>query len=183
MISSGLHGFISSGSLLTGSKYIEIQYVSDTATKEQFFSGYQVIPTAASEIDNLLGKLDSILGTIDQLSLDKLIDNAGDAMAEMKIAMVNFGKASHQIDSLLDNAESEHLIAGVNQTLASIEQLAKDFSEGSKTHQDIQNMISAVEGMLKELTPVLSQLNHQPNSLIFGGKKNNEIEPKGNRHD
>jgi len=183
MIASGLHGFISSGSLLTGSKYIEIQYVENTIGKEQFFSGYQVIPTAASEIDNLLEKLDSILGTVSQLSLDKLVDNASGAMAKMEIAMVNFSKASHQVDSLLDNAESEFLIANVNKTLAGFEALAKDFSEGSKTHQDIQNMIVAMESMLKELTPVLSQLNHQPNSLIFGGKKNDEVEPKGKNND
>ncbi len=183
MISSGLHGFISSGSLLTGSKYIEIQYIAETSTKEQFFSGYQVIPTAASEIDNLLEKVDSILGTIDHLSLDTLIENASAAMAEMRIAMVNFSNASEQVDSLLDNPDSKHLIAGVNQTLSSFEELAKDFSEGSKTHQDIQNMLSAMELMLKELTPVLSQLNHQPNSLIFGGKKDQEVEPKGENNE
>jgi len=183
MIASGLHGFISSGSLLTGSKYIEIQYVAGTSGVEQLFSGYHVIPTAASEIDNLLEKLDTILGTVSKLSLDDLVNNASDAMAEMEIAMVNFSKASHQVDSLLDNAESQFLIANVNKTLAGFEALAKDFSEGSKTHQDIQNMIGAMESMMKELTPVLSQLNHQPNSLIFGGKKTDEVEPRGNNND
>lgn len=183
MINSGLHGFISSGSLLTGSKYIEIQYVANTSSKEQQFSGYQVIPTAASEIDSLLEKLDNILGTISQLPLAELVDNASGAMARMDIAMVNFSKASHQVDSLLDNAESEFLIANVNKTLAGFETLANDFSQGSKTHQDIQNLLTAMESMLKELTPVLSQLNHQPNSLIFGGEKDDEVEPIGNHND
>ncbi len=179
MIGNGLHGFISSGSVLTGRKYIEIQYVSNTMVPAQVYSGYQVIPTAASELDNLLEKLDSILGTIDNLSLGTLIDNAGDAMGEMKIAMENFSKVFLQVESILDRPESAHLIASLNQTLLSIDQLAKDFSDGSKTHQDIQNMISAMESMLKELTPVLSQLDHQPNSLIFGGKRNQEVEPAG----
>jgi len=180
MIANGLHGFISSGSLLTGSKYIEIQYVSNTMVPEQIFSGYQVIPTAASELDNLLEKLDSILGTIDNLSLGTLIDNAGGAMSEMKVAMENFSKVFVQVESILKRPESEHLIGSLNQTLKSFDQLAKDFSEGSKTHQDIQNMISSMEKMVKELTPVLSQINHQPNSLIFGGKRDDEVEPKGN---
>jgi len=183
MIQSGLHGFISSGSLLTGSKYIEIQYVENTRSKVQYFNEYQVIPTAASEIDNLLEKLDNILGSIEQLSLDQLVDNASLAMAEMKIAMVNFSNASEQVDKLLDNSESEHLIANINKMLAGIERLAQDFSEGSKTHQDIQKMITALESMLKELTPVLSQLNRQPNSLIFGDKKKQEIEPQGKNNE
>lgn len=179
MIANGLHGFISSGSLLTGSKYIEIQYVSNTMVPEQIYSGYQVIPTAASELDNLLEKLDSILGTIDNLSLGTLIDNAGGAMGEIKVAMENFSKVFVQVESILKRPESEQLIGSLNQTLISFDQLAKDFAEGSKTHQDIQNMISAMEKMVKELTPVLSQINHQPNSLIFGGKRNDEVEPEG----
>jgi len=179
MIQQGLHGFMRSGSLLTGSKYIEIDYVPNTKSHSQKFSGYQIIPTAASEIDGLVQKVDSILATIDKLSLDSLVDNASGAMFEMKKAMVNFDKASAQVDSLLDTTESNELIANVNLTLRSFEKLAQDFSEGSTTHQELQNMILTMETMLKELTPVLSQLNHQPNSLIFSGKKSDELVPKG----
>jgi len=179
MIKDGLHGFMRSGSLLTGSKYIEIDYVPNTQSKSQKFSGYQIIPTAASEIDGLVKKVDNILATIDKLSLNSLVDNASGAMFEMKKAMVNFDKASAQVDSLLDTSESGELIANVNLTLRSFEKLAQDFSEGSTTHLELQNMILTMETMLKELTPVLSQLNHQPNSLIFSGKKSDELEPRG----
>ncbi len=179
MIHDGLHGFIRSGSLITGSKYIEIDYVSGTTSSNQAFGNFEMIPTAASEIDGLLKKVDSILATIDHLSIDSLVDNASAAMFEMKKAMVNFDKASSQVDSLLNTSESNELIANVNLTLRSFEKLAQDFSEGSTTHQELQNMILTMETMLKELTPVLSQLNHQPNSLIFSGKKSDELEPKG----
>lgn len=179
MIASGLHGFISSGNLLTGSKFIEIQYVTNTRSEAQFFDGYQVIPTAASEIDNLLEKLDNIFATVDQLPLDSLVGNATEALAEMKIAMKDFSAASTQVDLLLNDSKGDVLIGNINKTLISIETLMSNFSEGSKTHQDIQNMLSALELMLKELTPVLSQVKHQPNSLIFGGEKEDDIEPKG----
>lgn len=183
MIASGLHGFISSGNLLTGSKFIEIQYVEDTHSKEQYFSGYQVIPTAASEIDNLLQKLDNIFATLDQLPLNDLVGNVSETMKEMKTAMIDFSAASTQVDQFLDNSEGKAMIANVNKTLRSIEVLAKGFSEGSKTHQDISAMLQSLEGALKELTPVLSQLNHQPNSLLFGGEKEADVEPRGKEND
>ena len=183
MIASGLHGFISSGNLLTGSKFIEIQYVEDTHSKEQYFSGYQVIPTAASEIDNLLQKLDNIFATLDQLPLNDLVGNVSETMKEMKTAMIDFSAASTQVDQFLDNSEGKAMIANVNKTLRSIEVLAKGFSEGSKTHQDISAMLQSLEGALKELTPVLSQLNHQPNSLLFGGAKEADVEPRGKEND
>ncbi len=179
MIASGLHGFISSGNLLTGSKFIEIQYVENTYSNEQYFSGYQVIPTATSEIDNLLQKLDNIFATIDQLPLDDLVINAKEAMKEMRTAMVNFSSASTQVDQFLDNDQGKAMITNVNKALRSVEGLAASFSDGSKTHQDIRAMLQALESTLKELTPILSQLNHQPNSLLFGGAREEDVEPKG----
>jgi len=164
--------------LLTGSKYVELEYVSGTESNNQSFGEFQMIPTAASQIDGLLKKVNSILTTIDRLSLEKLVDNGSGAMFEMRRAMVSFDKASAQVNNLLDTTESNELIANVNLTLRSFEKLAQDFAEGSTTHQELQNMILTMESMLKELTPVLSQLNHQPNSLIFSGKKSDELEPK-----
>jgi paraquat-inducible protein B len=183
MIASGLHGFISSGNLLTGSKFIEIQYVEDSMSSQQYFSGYQVIPTAASEIDNLLQKLDNIFASVDQLPLDDLVINAKDAMKEMKIAMQDFSAASSEVDRFLDNHEGKAMIANINQTLRSIEGLANSFSEGSKTHQDIRLMLQSLESTLRELTPVLSQLNHQPNSLLFGGAKDEDMQPRGSKNE
>jgi len=183
MIGKGLHAFISSASLLTGSKYIEIQFVKNTHSKPKQFNQYLVIPTAASEIDILLEKVDHILGTFDKLSLGQLVDNASDAMKETHNAMINFSKASHQVDSLLDNSESADLIKHINQTLFSIENLAKDFSAGSKTQQEIIITFQALEKLLKQITPILSQLQNRPNSLIFAGEADDEVEPKGKSHE
>ena len=180
-VTDGLHGFLSTGNLLTGSKYIELRYIDDATTSTQKFSDVQVIPTAASEIDRLLEKIGAITSAIEDLPLDKLVDNASEALEEMDKAMVKFASASGRFDNFLSGAESEQMIANVNQTLKGIEQLAKDFSEGSKTHQDIQSTIAALDRVLRELAPVLSQINRQPNSMIFSGAKDNEVEPKSKK--
>jgi len=182
-VTDGLHGFLSTGNLLTGSKYIELRYIDDATTSMQTFSKVQVIPTAASEIDRLLEKIGSITSAIEELPLGQLIDNFNEALLEMDKAMIKFASASGRFDNFLSGAESERMIANVNQTLNGIEQLAKDFSEGSKTHQDIQSTIAALDRVLRELAPVLSQMNRQPNSLIFSSAKESEVEPKGKNNE
>ena len=178
-VMQGLHGFLSTGNLLTGSKYIELRYVEQATTQTQSFSGIQVIPTAASEIDRMVEKFGSIMSSIEELPLEKLVDNANQALSEMDTAMVKFAAASSEFEGFLSDSESEMLISNVNQTLKSIEQLTSDFSEGSKTHQEIQSTISSLDKVLRELAPLLSQLNRQPNSLIFSGGRDGEIEPQG----
>lgn len=182
-VQRGLHGFLSTGNLLTGSKYIELRYFEQASTKEQSFSDVQVIPTAASELDRLLEKVGGILTSLEQLPLGNMVDNASNALVAMDKAMVRFGAASGKVDEVLKDEESQLLINNVNTMLKSIEQLAKDFSEGSKTHQEVQNTISAVEKVLTELAPLLSQLNHQPNSLIFNSQRIDEPQPKGKNNE
>ncbi|MDQ7048780.1 MAG: hypothetical protein Q9M92_04265 [Enterobacterales bacterium] len=83
----------------------------------------------------------------------------------------------------MDNPESAGLIKQINKTLNSIENLAKDFSSGSKTQQEIISTIQTLEKLLKQITPILTQLKNQPNSLIFAGESDDEVEPKGKSND
>ena len=176
-ISKGLHGFISSGNLITGSKLIELKYIDQATTNEQRFDEYQLIPTAASELDRLFEKFGSFVNTLDELPLERLVSTADEALSGMSDAMTEFGSASSQFDKVLQSAESEALVVSVNRTLKGIEKLAADFSEGSKTHQDVQDAIASLDRVLRELAPLLSQLNRQPNSLIFGEGQKPEQQP------
>lgn len=182
-VQRGLHGFLSTGNLLTGSKYIELRYFAEATTEKQTFSGVQVIPTAASELDRLLEKVGGIMTSLEQLPLEDMVGKANTALVSMDQAMIKFGAASGKVNNVLKDSESQFLIQNVNSMLKSIETLAADFSEGSKTHQDIQNTISAVEKVLRELAPLLSQLNRQPNSLIFNGQRVDEPQPQGINND
>ncbi len=178
-VTQGLHGVLSTGNLLTGSKYVDLRYLKDTENQKQKFNGVQVIPTAASEIERLSEKFGSILSSIDKLPLDKMVDNANVALKEIDTAMRRFASASIRVDQLLDNEDSQFLVRNVNETLKSFELLARGFSDGSKTHAEIQQLITDMNAVFRELKPVLSQLNLQPNSLIFGGERETDVEPEG----
>ena len=54
----------------------------------------------------------------------------------------------------------------------------KDLSAGSKGYEDLRQTLSALTKVMNELQPILNQLKHQPNGLIFESGKPDTIEPK-----
>ncbi len=177
-IENGLHAFMSTGNLLTGSKFIDLRYVEDTSNTVKTFNQFQVIPTTASEMDSLIEKFNSVLSKIEKVPLEDVVDNANAALVSANDTIKQLGQASEEISHMLQQPESQHLIKNVNQALKSISGLADGYSSGSTTQKDIKRMINALEQALKDLSPVLNQINRQPNSLIFGGESAQEPEPK-----
>jgi paraquat-inducible protein B len=69
----------------------------------------------------------------------------------------------------------------LNAALMSFQQLAVDFSEGSATNIELQKSLQSLAQTLNELEPVLRNIRRKPNSLIFGGSEDRDLEPKGER--
>ncbi|MGX5173007.1 intermembrane transport protein PqiB [Aliikangiella sp. IMCC44653] len=177
-IGKGLHGFLSTGSLLTGSKYIELQFVDGAVNSLQTFGDISVIPTAASELDNLLVSMNNVLSKLEKLPLNELLENASQTLQKIGSTADSFAGAGEGLSQMLHQPESQHLIRNINQALQKLSQVAEDYAHGSKTQQDLGNMLNALEQALKDLSPVLHQLQSQPNSLIFSGSKKQEPQPK-----
>ena len=59
--------------------------------------------------------------------------------------------------------------------------MAMDFSEGSATNVELQKSLQSLARTLTELEQVLRNLRRKPNSLIFGGSEDRDLEPKGER--
>jgi len=97
----------------------------------------------------------------------------------MKVAMTNFNSASIEVSELLKDPESQALIAQLNQTLSSVERLTNSYADGSQTNQQLHHLLQTIEKTVKALTPLLIQLKMQPNSLIFSGEQQLELEPRG----
>jgi len=96
--------------------------------------------------------------TISQLPLDQVVDSAQVALDEIAATLAEFRKSASELDEILADPASHELMGTLNATLMNFQQLAVDFSEGSATNIELQ-----------------------PNSLIFGGSEDRDLEPKGQR--
>ena len=181
LIDDGLTAGLAIGNLLTGQKYIELQYHGDGFGESQTFAGYTVIPAIDGQLDQLLSNASSVMMTINKLPLDQVVDSAHVALDEIAATLAEFRKSASALDEILADPASHELIGTLNATLTSFQQLAVDFSEGSATNIELQKSLQSLARALNELEPVLRNIRRRPNSLIFGGSDDRDLEPKGER--
>ena len=183
LVGAGLRAGLATGSLLTGQKYIELQYHRDSGSEAGgdvgLFAGYKVIPSIDGQLGQLLDNASRTLEVINKLPLDEVLDSAQSALDEIAATLAEFRKSATSLDEILTDPASHELIGTLNETLISFQQLAGDFSEGSATHAELQDSLRSLAKMLQELEPVLKTLRRQPNSLIFGGSDDEDLEPTG----
>lgn len=174
LITSGLHGGVATGNLLTGQKLVELQYIEHETHPEQSFAGITVIPSVAGQVGRLIDSIASTLDKINRLPLNDVVASARNALDQT-------AKTLAELDTILEDEASHQVMENLDHALLQFQQLAEDYSEGSQTHDDIQRSLRSLDQMLQELGPVLKNLRQKPNSLIFGGPSDEDPEPKGVR--
>ena len=181
LIDDGLTAGLAMGNLLTGQKYIELQYRGDGFGDVQTFAGYTVIPSIDGQLDQLLANASNAMVTINELPLEQVFDSAKVALDEIAATLAEFRKSASELDEILADPASHELMGTLNNALISFQQLAVDFSEGSATNAELQKSLQSLAQTLNELEPVLRNIRRKPNSLIFGGSADRDLEPKGER--
>jgi paraquat-inducible protein B len=181
LIDDGLTAGLAMGNLLTGQKYIELQYYGDGFGKSETFAGYTVIPSIDGQLDQLMTNASNAMQTINQLPLAELVDSAEIAMDEIAATLAEFRKSASDLDEILSDPAAHEMMGTLNAALTSFQQLASDFSEGSATNVELQKSLQSLARALNELEPVLRNIRRNPNSLIFGVSEEPDLEPKGER--
>ncbi len=172
LLQSGLHASIANGNLLTGQKFVELDYVQRDAAESARFADYTVIPSVSSRVGRLMDSVARTAASLSELPLDDMVVSVKKALDQMAATLA-------QLDEILDDEESRAMFANINTTLAEFRKLARDYAEGSETNEEMQKSLESLQRTLDELQPVLRQVRDKPNSLIFGGSDQPDIEPRG----
>ena len=151
LIGDGLTAGLAMGNLLTGQKYVELKYHGDGFGKLRTFAGYTVIPSIGGQLDQLLANASNAMMTINELPLDQLVGSAHVALDEIAATLAQFRKSAAELDDILADPASHELMATLNATLTSFQQMAMDFSEGSATNVELQKSLQSLARTLTEL--------------------------------
>jgi len=173
-IQSGLRGVLTTGSFITGRKFIELQYFQQDWQPAQSFAGITVIPSEAAQFSRLINSIAGTVAKINDLPLNEFVASARNALDQT-------GATLGELDTILEDEATHEIMSTLNDTLLQFQLLAEDFSVGSNTHEDMQQVLESLEQTLRELEPVLRNLRRKPNSLIFGGPDEDDPEPQGAR--
>ncbi|MCU7555242.1 intermembrane transport protein PqiB [Alteromonas sp. ASW11-19] len=167
------------GNVLSGGLYVDLQHVKNADPAPlQTVNGIDVIPTVSNEFTQITQKADAILDKINQLPLEGMVEDVRTALLEMKDAAASVEATSDDFDTLVTSIDAQAINDNLNNVLVSMEALLKNYSQGGLSQSEIKETVDAMQETLRNVQPLLLQLNQSPNSLIFSGDRGEDIQPK-----
>ncbi|WIO73225.1 intermembrane transport protein PqiB [Porticoccaceae bacterium LTM1] len=175
----GLKAQLQTGNLLTGQLYVELQHFPDlqVASVERF-DDYPVIPVRANDYSQIAIEAGRLLAKLNELPLDDLAGSANDLMSGLTESVAVLSKVGNDLQVMLKEANQEELISQINDSLKALSVLARGYSEGSSSYDELVKLMESVNTRLLDLKPLLRTLKEQPNSLIFGVESEEERIPR-----
>jgi paraquat-inducible protein B len=178
-IKNGLKASLKSGNLLTGSQLIELKYQPDPEPADAvYFSQWQVIPYVPDSYSQLGDQASELLTSMNHVPWQKLSTNTNNLLVDAAEMSNKLSLASESLQTILEISSKQQLPQNFNKALIQLDQLSKSFSQGSRSYEDINDMLDSMNSLMKELTPLIQQLREKPNSLIFGSSQADDLVPE-----
>ena len=181
-LDDGLSAIISESDPISKSLFIDLIF-DENKTKVAFKDNIiPMIEKKSISFNDLMTKTDSILSTIDNLKLDKLI-NSLNKMIEDSDNVINglnspietLGNIAKDIREFTNTKSFKSMPKDIKKTLYHLTKTLKTTNHVIKGYDSKELMAKQISQMLKtidktsqEMTQFLQMLNRKPNSLIFG---------------
>lgn len=177
-IKRGLKAVLRTGNILTGSLFVDLQHQKEQPINELAkYDEYAIIPTSSDDFAQITAKAEQFMDNLNSLPLEHLGENANQLMLEISQTALELQSVSKSLNSLLNQVEQEQISSQLTTTLAGINALTSDLSSGSKGYEDLRVTLKTLTATMNELKPLLNQLKHKPNSLIFNDGETIEPTP------
>lgn len=178
-IERGLRATLKTGNLLTGALFVDLQHYPDAPLiKTQRLQGYEVVPTISGEFTEITTKVTAILDNINEIKLKAISDNANNMLSQIAQAAQTLQGTAITASRLLTTVHEDKVSTALTDTLTNLSNLSKDFSADSETYKELNHTMQSLQITLKELQPLLLQLNSTPNSLIFTDSSGPRLIPR-----
>ncbi len=164
----GLRAQLRSGNLLTGAKFLALDFVKDAppvpAGPSRDEHGYRIIPTVPGSLDELQETLSSIAKKIDKIPFDQLAVEVKRTLQELQVSLKN-------ADKLMVNV-NENVTPQIAQTLTEVKRTMKSANEAlasdSPVQQDLRGTLTELNRAAASLRLLTDYLQRHPESLIRG---------------
>jgi paraquat-inducible protein B len=177
-IKNGLKAVMRTGNILTGSLYVDLQHRKDQPVNEiAKYSDYPIIPTSSDDFAQITAKAEQFMDNLNNIPLDNLSNNANQLMLEVTQTAQELKGVSQDLGKLLSQVEQQEISHQLSKTLQGIDTLTKDLSSGSTGYEDLRITLKTLTATMNELKPLLNQLKHKPNSLLFNDGETTEPMP------
>ncbi len=180
LVDRGLRAQLKTGSLLTGSKYIDLLFPPEVAAGQLVRSEhYSEIPTLDHPMDQLDQQVADIAAQVNQIPLAELGQELTRTLASLSniLAVLDESQTAQKLDATLHNVSlaSEQLDATMGELQKSLAQMTvtlqsvdASLAPDSATQYELTETLQSVRQAAESLRSLTNTLNRKPNALIFG---------------
>lgn len=174
-IENGLRASLESGNLLTGAKFVNLDYFSDVQPAEPTtFLDYPTIPTVDTGLGLLQQQVTSILDRVDNLPLDQTVDEANAAIGKLNSALEKF-------NTLLAQPGTRELPHTLDATLQELRATLQGLSPGSGLYESLNSSLLRLNRTLGNLESVTDTLASKPNAVLFPSEPKPDPVPEASK--
>ncbi len=172
-VAHGMRASLETGNLLTGAKYIGIEYYPNEEGEAEVgeWGGYTEIPTIGGGFDQIVVKLNSILDKVDRAPLEETLVNVNDAVAKLDKALAG-------LEKILNSEDTQQLPEDLSRTLEELRQTLDGLSPDSELYENVNSSMRQLNRTLNNIEALTRTLSGQPNAAIMGSKLPPDPEPK-----
>ncbi|MCW1921181.1 intermembrane transport protein PqiB [Luteolibacter arcticus] len=185
----GLRAKLSTGSLLTGALYVDLDFVPGAEPAELAQLGeFEVIPTESSGLAQLQDKLNAILAKIEALPLDETLNKFGNAADEITITVKDVRSTLTEAEGALAEAkkllardETQNLTAELEATLKEVRGSVSSLGPQGAMQGDLARTLDELRAALRSFKVLSDSIEEKPNSLLFGREGSGDPKPRAKR--
>ncbi len=160
-VSNGMRASMESGNLLTGAKYIAVDYFPGAGAGEiERFADHPTIPTVSSGLGQIQHQLSAVLDKVNALPLEATVASANAAIAGLNANLQSLQK-------ILDAQSTQQLPADLEATLDEIRGAVSVLSPDSELYQSLGSSLLRLNRSLGNLESLTRTLASQPNAAIM----------------
>jgi paraquat-inducible protein B len=160
-VDNGMRASLETGSLLTGAKYISIDYFegAEEAAIGSFLD-YPTIPTIETGLGQIEQKLTAVLDKINALPLDDTVSSANTAIATLNQTLAS-------LHTILESQSTQQLPEQLDATLQDLRATLKGLSPDSEVYQSINSSLLRLNRTLGNMESLTRTLSEQPNAALM----------------
>ncbi len=175
----GLRASLKTGNFLTGSLYVDLDYVKDAEPAEMGKVGdLASIPTVPAGLEKLENTLANILAKIEALPMDETMQKLGTAADDASAALKEIQTASAAARKTLESPEFSNLPKDLRTALGSVEKSVASVGPDGTIQGDLLRTLDELRAALRSFKSMTNEIDEKPNSLLFGKDSSPNMIPK-----
>lgn len=160
-VANGMRASLQTGNLLSGAKYIAVDYFEDVKEKSiGTFMDYPTIPAVSTGLQQIEQKLSAVLDKLNALPLEDTVTSAN-------VAIASLNQNLESLHTILESQSAQQLPAQLDSTLRQLRETLSGLSPDTEVYQSINSSLLRLNRTLGNLESVTRTLAAQPNAVVM----------------